>query len=84
LEHNPAHERNDVKTTLEVTASKLRELADEAKETARQATMAADILQGKRKPVGRVLSKDARGRIAAAQRKRWAKVRQMNKGSKTA
>ena len=50
---------------LEKTAADLRR-------TAAIATAAANALTGK-KPAGRVLSKDARRRIAEAQKARWAK-----------
>lgn len=63
---------------LHKTASELRAFGTRAIE-------AANALDGKRKPphatTGRVLSKEARQRIADAQRKRWKLVRSQKKAA---
>lgn len=57
----------------------LKKIHDEAQKVVLTTGHALHILNGGKKSSGRVLSQEARERIADAQRKRWAKVHRMQK-----
>ena len=59
----------------------LEKLASDLRHEGERYIAAADALDGRKKPQQRVISKEGRARIAAAQRTRWAKVRKANKAA---
>lgn len=50
-------------------------IAKQLRTDAARLTEAADALDGKKKPVGRVITPQGRRNIAEAQRRRWALIR---------